>query len=55
MHDVKKFLWDDPYLYRGSVDGLIRRVPRKLSILEACHSSPVGGHHSGIRTVHKIL
>ena len=26
-----------------------------LSVLEACHSSPVGGHHSGIRTAHKIL
>ena len=26
-----------------------------LSVLEACHSSPVGGHHSDIRTTHKIL
>ena len=26
-----------------------------LSVLEACHSSPVGGHHSGIWTAHKIL
>ena len=26
-----------------------------LSVLEACHSLPVGGHHSGIRTAHKIL
>ncbi|XP_049406090.1 uncharacterized protein LOC125869677 [Solanum stenotomum] len=26
-----------------------------MSILEACHSSPVGGHHSGIQTAHKIL
>ena len=26
-----------------------------LSVLEACHSSPVGGHHSCIRTSHKIL
>ena len=26
-----------------------------LSVLEACHSSAVGGHHSGIRTAHKIL
>ena len=24
-------------------------------MLEACHSSPVGGHHSVIRTAHKIL
>ena len=26
-----------------------------LSILEACHSSPVGGHHSFIWTSHKLL
>ena len=26
-----------------------------LSVLEACHSSHVGGHHSGIRAAHKIL
>ena len=58
MYDVKKFFWDEPYLYRSCADGLIRRcVPECeiLSVLEACHSSPVGGHHSGIRTSHKIL
>ena len=26
-----------------------------LSVLEACHSSLVGGHHSGIQTAHKIF
>ena len=58
MHDVKKFFWDEPYLYRSCADGIIRPcVPEVeiLSVLEACHSSPVGGHHSGIRTAHKIL
>ena len=58
MYDVKKFFWDEPYLYRSCADGLIRRcVPEceMLSVLEACHSSPVGGHHSDIRTSHKIL
>ena len=58
LYDVKKFFWDKPYLYRSSADGLIQRcVPEceMLSVLEACHSSPVGGHRSGIRTTHKIL
>ena len=58
MYDVKKFFWDEPYLYGSCADRLIRRcVPEceMLSVLEACHSSPVGGHHSGIRTAHKIL
>ena len=26
-----------------------------LSVLEACHSSPIGGYHSGIRIAHKIF
>ena len=58
MHDVKKFFWDDPYLCWSCVDGIILCwVPevKMLSVLEACHSSPVGGHHSCIRTSHKIL
>ena len=58
MYDVKKFFWNEAYLYRSCADGLIRRcVPEvvMLSVLEECHSSPVGGHHSGIRTAHKIL
>ena len=51
MYDMKKFFWDEPYLYRSCADGLIRRcVPEceMLSVLEECHSSPVEGHHSGI-------
>ena len=45
-------------MYRSCADGLIRRcVPEveMLSVLEACHSSPIGGHHSAIRTTHEIL
>ena len=58
MYDVKKFFWNEPYLYMSCVDRLIRCCVLEfemLSVLEACHSSPVGGHHSGIRTAHKIL
>ncbi|WMV18842.1 hypothetical protein MTR67_012227 [Solanum verrucosum] len=58
MHDVKKFFWDEPYMYRSCTYGIIRHcVPEveMLSILEACHALPVGGLHSGIRTAHKIL
>ena len=58
MNDVKKIFWDEPYLYRSFADGLICRcVPEveMLNVLEARHSSPVDGHHSGIWTTHKIL
>ena len=53
MHDVKRFFWDDPYLYKSCGDGMILLcVPEveMLNVLKACHSSPVGQHHSGIRT-----
>ena len=58
MHDMKIFFWNEPYLYQSCGDGIIRRCVLEvemLSVLEACHSLHVGGHHSGIRTEHKIL
>ena len=58
MYDVKKFFWDEPYLYRSCADGLIRRsVPEceMLCVLEAFHSLLVSGYHIGIRAAHKIL
>ena len=58
MHDVKMFFGEESYLYRSCVDGVICWcVPEveMLSVLEACHSSPVGGDQSGIKTAHKIL
>ena len=58
MHHVKNFFWDDPYLYRSCADVLICRCMLEVEMLitlEACHSLPVGGHHSGIWTDHKIM
>ena len=58
MHDVKKFFWDEPYLYMSCVDGLIRCfMPevQMLSVFEACHFSLVYGHHSDVQTTHKTL
>ena len=52
MYDVKKIFSDETNLNRICVDGLTRRcVPEceMLSVLEAFHSSPIGGHHSWIR------
>jgi hypothetical protein len=50
-------LWDDPYLYRVCVDGLLRRcIPafETLKILGRCHSSPYGGHCGAFRTNAKV-
>ncbi|XP_070032002.1 uncharacterized protein [Nicotiana tomentosiformis] len=56
--DCKDYYWDEPYLFRICMDGvIIRCVPdeEKNIILEACHSSSYGGHHGGARTIAKVL
>ena len=57
MYDMKKFFWDEPYLYQSCADVHFRHcVPEMemLCVLEAFHSSSMGGHDSGIWTTHKI-
>ncbi|XP_070004062.1 uncharacterized protein [Nicotiana sylvestris] len=52
------FYFDEPYLFKICTDGMIRRCvseEEQLSILEACHSSPYGGHYGGERTASKFL
>ncbi|XP_075475699.1 uncharacterized protein LOC142509748 [Primulina tabacum] len=43
FHDVKFFLWDDPFVYKRCIDQVIRRCVDGVEahqILEQCHSSP---------------
>ncbi|XP_070045578.1 uncharacterized protein [Nicotiana tomentosiformis] len=56
--DYLDYYLDDPYLFKICTDGVIQRcIPEEeqLGILEACHSSPYGGHHGGARTATKVL
>ncbi|XP_070025862.1 uncharacterized protein [Nicotiana sylvestris] len=56
--DSLDFYWDEPYLFKICTDGVIRRCApeeEQFSILEACHSSPYGGHHGGARTASQVL
>ena len=58
FYDLRHYFWDDPFLYKKSVDGIIRRcVPEheQQDIIRDCHSSPYGGHHAGQRTAAKVL
>ncbi|XP_050889277.1 uncharacterized protein LOC127094492 [Lathyrus oleraceus] len=58
VHDCRFYLWDDPFLYKRGVDGLIRRcVPEEeqRDVLKACHDSDYGGHFSGDRTAAKYI
>nr|XP_016435741.1 PREDICTED: uncharacterized protein LOC107761960 [Nicotiana tabacum] len=57
LHDVRLYMWDDPFLYRQCADQLVRRcVPEEEmnAILHDCHASPYGGHHGGDRTAQKV-
>ena len=58
FYDLKHYFWDDPFLYKKGVDGIIRRcVPEHehQEIIKDCHASPYGGHHAGDRTAAKVL
>ncbi|CAJ2672540.1 unnamed protein product [Trifolium pratense] len=56
--DSRHYFWDDPFLFKMSNDGVIRRCVADSEIrgiMWHCHNSPCGGHHSGPRTAAKVL
>nr|XP_016432369.1 PREDICTED: uncharacterized protein LOC107759025 [Nicotiana tabacum] len=58
LHDVRLYMWDEPFLYRLYADQLVRRCVLEeeiSSILHSCHASPYRGHHGGDRTTQKVL
>ena len=58
LHNVKSYHWEDPLLYKVCADNMIRKcVPQEevVSILNACHASPYGGHFGPTRTASKVL
>ncbi|KAJ9543738.1 LOW QUALITY PROTEIN: hypothetical protein OSB04_023445 [Centaurea solstitialis] len=58
LHESKKYIWDDPHLFKMGSDQILRRcVPdwEQHQILQECHASPYGGHFGGQRTAAKIL
>ena len=58
LEDIKKYYFDDPYLFKYCPDQLMRRcVPNddQSRILTFCHSEAYGGHFSARKTADKIL
>ena len=58
FYDVKRHFWEDSFLYRLCVDGVIRRsVPQEEvpSSISHCHDLLCGGHASTSKTTTKIL
>ncbi|CAA7041313.1 unnamed protein product [Microthlaspi erraticum] len=58
LRDVRRYFWDEPYLYKHCSDGMFRRcIPEEEVpvVLFACHGSDYGGHFATNKTVAKIL
>ena len=58
LSDVKRYLWDEPYLFRVCADEMIRRCVAEeemLAIMTQCHSSDYGGHYASGRTAARVL
>ncbi|XP_072064779.1 uncharacterized protein [Arachis hypogaea] len=58
LNEAKKFLWDEPFLFRRCSDGVIRKcVPEgeMSNILWHCHGSAYGGHFGPERTAAKYI
>nr|GEY24963.1 reverse transcriptase domain-containing protein [Tanacetum cinerariifolium] len=56
--DVRRYFWDDPYLFRTCADQIIRHcVASKEAndILNACHSGPTEGHYGANYTAKKFF
>ena len=56
--DIKKYYFDDPYLFKYYPDQLVRRCVSnddQFEVLTFCHSEACGGHFSIRKTDDKIL
>nr|GEY53044.1 DNA-directed DNA polymerase [Tanacetum cinerariifolium] len=56
--DVKRYFWDDPFLFKICADQVIRRCVHgheAIDILKACHYGPTGGHYGLNYTAKKVF
>ena len=58
LNEVKKFYWDDPYLFKYYPDQIFQKcIPDNevSSVIKLCHSEACGGHFLSKKTAAKIL
>jgi len=58
LREIRRYHWDEPYLYKHCSDGIYRRcivATEVPDILLHCHSSSYGGHFATFKTVSKVL
>ena len=56
--EAKRYIWDEPYLWKYCADQVIRRCVEQKevqSILNFCHSYACGGHFGPQTTARKVL
>ncbi|GJU72225.1 reverse transcriptase domain-containing protein [Tanacetum coccineum] len=56
--NLKNYFWEDPYLFKVCLHGMIRRCvsgPETRTILDQCHHGPSGGHYGPNTTAKKVL
>ena len=56
--DIKKYYFDDPYLFKYCPDQLLRRCvsnDNQIGVLAFCHSEALGRHFFARKTADKIL
>ncbi|GJR17598.1 reverse transcriptase domain-containing protein [Tanacetum coccineum] len=56
--DLKHYFWEEPYLFKISLDSMIRRCisgPETRTILDQCHHRPTSGHYGPNVTAKKVL
>ncbi|GJU17559.1 reverse transcriptase domain-containing protein [Tanacetum coccineum] len=56
--DLKNYFWEDPFLFKVCLDGMIRRCisgPETRTILDQCHHGPTSGHYGPNTTAKKVL
>ncbi|XP_035844012.1 uncharacterized protein LOC118490464 [Helianthus annuus] len=58
LREARKYIWDDPYLFRIGGDRVLRRCVSKedgLDILRHVHEYLTGGHHGANVTAQKVF
>ncbi|XP_035844067.1 uncharacterized protein LOC118490504 [Helianthus annuus] len=58
LREARKYIWDDPYLFRIGGDRVLRRCVSKedgLDILRHVHEGLTGGHHGANVTAQKVF
>nr|GEY17646.1 reverse transcriptase domain-containing protein [Tanacetum cinerariifolium] len=56
--DVKRYFWDDPFMFKICADQVIRRCvygQEAIDILKACYNRPTEGHHGLNYTAKKVF